>query len=178
MTARALLPCLLFLGCEGSLFRITVEESSEVQIGGRSVFEQLLGDIGFDGFATMDLTEAAELQNQGVAPGDIREVYLVDFVLTATDPASADLSFLDRMDLLVSAPDLPTVRVATQNDFPAGVSSVTFELEDVDLTDYLVSEAMTLTTDVTGRRPDDDTVVRAEFAIEVGVTRQGACSQL
>ena len=33
---------------------------------------------------------------------------------------------------------------------------------------------MTLTTDVEGQRPDQDTVVEARYVIEVGVTLKGA----
>ena len=51
---------------------------------------------------------------------------------------------------------------------------VQFNLSDVDLTEYLVSESMTLTTDVTGHQPEDDTTVVARVVLDVGVTLQGA----
>lgn len=165
----------LWLGCHGSLFRLTVDESSEVVVPAATLLEVFLADFGFGELVTMDLTESQELENQGVAPGDIRDAELVDFVLTATAPTGADLSFLDRMEVWVEAPGLPRVRVAVQDDFPPGVAEVTFDLEDVDLTDYVVSQSMTFGTDVTGRRPEDETTVRADVSVRVGVTGQGAC---
>ena len=51
-----------------------------------------------------------------------------------------------------------------------------FELDDVDLTPYVVSESMTLTTEVSGTRPDADHTVVARFALDVAVTTQGACN--
>ena len=52
------------------------------------------------------------------------------------------------------------------------------DLEDVDLTDYVVSQSLTIRTDVSGRRPEDETTVEARFALRVGVTSQGACNYL
>ena len=51
-----------------------------------------------------------------------------------------------------------------------------FDIVDVDLTDYVVSHSMTLTTEVSAHRPDADTEVEARFVVDVGVTVQGACS--
>lgn len=178
MFARALPLVALLAGCQGSLFHITIEESSEAVVPGASILETLAGDMGFGDFVSMDLTEAGELQNQGVEPGDIEDVRLTDFRLTAADPAGADLSFLSSMDLLVSAPDLPEITVASQTGFPEGESEVVFDLMDEDLTAYVVSEAMTISTAVSGRRPPEETTVRADFALRVGVTGQGVLGRL
>lgn len=166
------------LACGGALFRLTLSESATTVVQGGTLLEQLVDDVGFGSFLDMDLVSSEELQNQGVSPGDIQEVYLVDFVLVATDPPGADLAFLDRLEVFVEAPQLPRVRIASQSDFPEGIAEASFELEDVDLTDYVVSESMTITTDATGRRPDDDTTIEATFEIELGVTQQGLCNNL
>ena len=126
----------------------------------------------------MDITSSEELANQGVEPGDIVEVHLSDFVLTATDPPGAALSFLERVDVLVSAPDLPETRIASAVGFPKGVAQITFDLENIDLTDYVVSTSMTLRTDVEGRSPNQDTTVVADFAVDAGVTAKGVCNNL
>ena len=166
------------LSCGGPLVRITIEESAQTTVPSGGVLEQLLGDFGFGDFLDMDIVGAEELQNQGVGPGDIRDVYLVEFSLEATDPPGADLSFIQELSVFVESPDLPRVRVAWQTDFPEGQALVPFELEDVDLTDYAVSRSMTLSTEVTGRRPAQDTSVEGAFALQIGVTRQGVCNQL
>ena len=169
---------LVVLGCGGKLFTIDVSEQATTVIPGATLLETLAGDLGFGSFVSMNISESEELANQGVAPGDIRESYLVEFTLEATDPPGADLSWIDAMDLYVTAPDLPEVRIASLDDFPEGVSTVSFDLDDVDLTDWIVSESMTLTTDVTGRRPPEETTVTAGFVLEVGVTQQGLCNNL
>ena len=179
MIRRLAGPALLLavVACGAKLLTITIEDQAETTIEEGTLLEDAIGDLGFGDLLNVDIVDAQELENQGVEPGDIREVYLTDFVLTATDPPDADLSFLERVDIVVSSPGLPERVIATASDFPAGLASVDFELEDVDLTDYVVAESMTLTTDASGRRPGDDTTVRADFAIDVGVTGRGACNQ-
>ena len=165
------------VACGSKLFTIDVEGESETVVEQGTLLEDLVGDLGFDDFLDMNVVETEELQNQGVEPGDIEDVRLVDFVLVATEPAGADLSFLAEMALFVEANGLERKRVAFQDQFPEGVAEVAFELDDVDLTPYAVSESMSLTVDVTGHRPEDDTTVVARYVLAVGVTSQGCANQ-
>jgi len=175
--ARSLVLSLAVLvACTATLLTIPIEREAETVIEEGTVLEELISDIGFGDFVSMDLTTAQELENQGVSAGDVRDVELVLFELEATAPQGADLSFIESMSLFVEAPGLERTLVASAPGFPAGEAVVTFDLEAVDLTPFVVSESMTLSTDVTGRRPDQDTTVVARFALDVGVTGQGACA--
>lgn len=175
MTLRPFVAFALLAGCKGTvLTRIDIDGAATTTVQGATLLEQLVGDLGFDDFVSMNLVESEELANQGVEPGDIEEARLVSFELEAVDPVGADLSFIDEMTLTVESPDLDTVQVAAADAFPEGEALVAFAVSDVDLTDYIVSESMTLGTDVTGQRPDDTTTVEARYVIEVGVTLQGA----
>ncbi len=167
-----------WIGCEAKIYTFHVEESGQVLVERGTLLEDLLGDLGFDSFLDMDITATDEFVNQGVEPGDVREVFLDLFELEAISPGGADLSFLESIEIYVESPDLPSVLIASADDFPEGQSLVVFELEDADLTDYVVSQSMTFTTDITGHRPDEDTTVEARFDLAVGVTTQGACSQI
>ena len=175
------LPLLLAFGwmaCKGSTLKhIEIEEGASTTIEGSSLLDEVLDTVGFDGFTEVDITANQELQNQGVAPGDISSVALVTFELEAVS-GDMDLAFLESMSIYASAPGLDTVLVASQSDFPAGQAVVAFDLEDVDLVDYAVSESMTFTTEVTAEAPEDDTKVEARVLIDVGVTVQGACAYL
>ena len=175
---RRLLPYLVVggvLACRGTtLTHIDVDGADRVTVEAGTVLEELLGDLGFEAFTQMNVVASEELQNQGVEPGDIKEARLVSFELEAIEPADADLSFLDAMTLLVLAPGLPEEVVASAPGFPQGEALVVFDLEEVDLTEYIVSESMTLTTDVSGQRPDRATRIEARYVVEVGVTVKGA----
>ena len=140
--------------------------------------EDVLGDLGFEEFVTVDITASEELQNQGVQPGDIVNVTLTGFEMSVLEPADGDLSFFEEITVYVEANALPRVRIASLDTFPAGQQYVTFNLDEVDLTDYAVSQAMFIETEVTGRSPDEDTTIKADIIIDVGVTSQGACNQV
>lgn len=159
-------------GCGARLATIRVSEEASTTVPRGTLLEDLVGGLGFGDFIAMDLTESSELQNQGVDPGDIRDVRLEVFELEATAPEGADLSFLQSMTVSVEAPDLPAVVIAEQDAFAEGEAVVVFDRPEVDLTDYVVSQSMTFTTDVSGTRPSEDTDVTARFTVAVGVTGQ------
>ena len=165
-----------WLACQGKLITISVTESSTTTVEEGTILEDLLGDLGFESFLSMDLTESQELQNQGVEPGDIVDVRLVYLELEALSPSGADLSFIEEMDVFVSAPGLDTVLIAEAASFPEGEAIVPFDIADVDLTEYVVSRSMTFTTEINAHRPEADTEVEARFEVDVGVTAQGACA--
>lgn len=165
-------------GCQTTLMTINIDRSSTTTVQGGNLFEDWLDVFGFADFLDMDLTDAQELKNQGVAPGDIKRAHLVRFELEAKSPADADLSFLSEMSLYVSAPDLPKVLLAHADSFPAGQAIVPFQVEGVDLTRYITSKKLTLTTEVKAHHPRDDTKVEARFRLQLDVTAQGATSQL
>jgi hypothetical protein len=172
----AMYPLLLLFGC-GKLFSIKVDGDVTTTVEHGSIIENLTGGLGFSEFTNMDISDAEELKNQGVAPGDIQDVKFTAFSLEATAPTGTDLSFLQSMTLSVSGPDLPEEVVATADAFPEGEPLVEFDLTDLDLTPYAVSQNMDLITDVNGHRPDADTTVVAHYALKVGVTGQGVFSQ-
>ncbi len=174
---RRLLPIGLvtsWVACRGAtLAHIDIDGNDTLVVPGGNILEDLLGDIGFDGFTNMNLTESKKLKNQGVSPGDIQDVRLVSFELEVLDPDDGDLSFFSSIDVWVNAPGLSPVLIASSEDFGDGVRVVSFDVMDVDITDYVVSESMTLSTDIVANSPRDDTRLKASYLLDVGVTAQG-----
>lgn len=169
-------PALLFaaLSCRGgALATIDVETGGEATVPAGTLLEDLLVDVGFESLVSMDLTTEEELANQGVEPGDITGARLVELELSAVAPAGSDLSFLDTLTVIVEAPGLPARAVASGDDFPSGVGTVSLELEAVDLGPYVVSQEMTLRTEISGHRPPEETTVAARVVVAVDVTAQG-----
>ena len=171
-----------FLACgEGKLATIEFSETAEATVpsaGTLGTITELVGNLGFSGFTDMNISESEELANQGVAPGDINEAFITNFSLEALSPEGSDLSFLDSLEIWVEAEGLEPVLVASQDEFPEGVGKVDFIVEDVDITEYVVSEAMTITTEASGSLPSEETQLEAEIGFSVGITAQGACNAM
>ena len=164
---------LMAVACNGALFTTEIRDQSLVTIETIDAVDQLT----LDEFAGINLTESTSLQNQGVEPGDINNVTMTEFTMLAID-GDLDLAFLDSVNLYVQSDGLPKTLVASAEDFPQGIALISFDLEDVDLTAYVVSESMDFTTEVIGNHPNQTTRIEAEYAIDVGVTGQGACNNL
>ncbi len=101
----------------------------------------------------------------------------MSFELETLSPEDADLSFLSSVEIWVESPGLEPVLIAEAVEFPKGTKVVSFDVMDVDLTDFVVSESMTLTTEIEANSPKDDTRIRASYLLDVGVTVQGAKNQ-
>ena len=169
---------LMGCGAIDSLLTIEISQSAQVTVEQGTVLEDLLGDIGFGDFVSMDLTQSQELTNQGVEPGDISRVTLTLLEMEALEPSGSDLSFFEKMTFFAEAHDIVKAQIASAPEFPEGESLVVFNRDDVDLSPYVVSESMTLSTDVTASRPEQDTLIEARFVIEVQATMQGVQNQL
>lgn len=163
---------LLLSGC-ASLLTVKIDGSATTVVEAATLVEVLVGDLGFDELVRMDLTEEGELANQGVEPGDLVSVELIEFELEALS-GSPDLQFLDWLAVTIEAPELPEVQIASQNEFPAGQPTVEMEMTGAELVDYAVSQAITLRTDVEAERPEQDTEVEARYVFKVQATLRGA----
>lgn len=164
-------------GGSGTLAHIEIDGADVVEVDRGTVVEEVLGDLGFDGFTNMNITSSEKLRNQGVEPGDISTVQLVSFELEVLDPEDGDLSFFDSFEVWVESPGLEPVLIAEATEFPDGERVVSFDVMDVDLTEYVVSESMTLSTDINAGRPSQDTRIRGSYLLDIGVTVQGAKNQ-
>ena len=178
MPLRAAALPLLLLGATGCsrLLTIEVEGESAATIDGGTILEQLVGDLGFSSFLSMDITEEEELQNQGVEPGDLVRVELTALTLEVVE-GDPDLRFIDSLLVSAEAPGLPTIAVAGADDFPEGEALVALDVIGVDLVDYATSTQMTLRTDAEARRPDQTSRLVARYTLEVEATVRGAAKQ-
>jgi len=102
------------LCCQARLTSVELERSAQAVIAKGTLLEEVLGEVGFEGLTQLDITTAEEIENQGAEPGDIRDVMLASFTLTALNPDGADLAFIDSLELYVEAPQLPRQLVAYQ----------------------------------------------------------------
>lgn len=160
----------LLLACD--LLTISVAEEATTTIAGAGLLGEILGALDFSGFDDFDVTVEQELADQGVAEGDLESVELTVLRLQA----EPDLSFIDHMDVYVSADGLADVLVASGDSFPEGQGTVDLDLADVDLAEQVIAGGMAFRVDASGEAPVDDTDVRVVVEVLVTATAQGACA--
>ena len=120
-----------------------------------------------------DLTELVFVQSTEPVPKDEdwTDSYLflssLSFTMTVENPIDSDLSFIESMEVYIEAPNLPRIPVLTQTVFDSNIVFIdNDELEDSYLLDnYYMSESLTLTADVSGSLPEQDTTVRADVQL-------------
>lgn len=155
----------------GTLDRIEVGTSASAEIPKATLLEELLGVIDFSEFEQIDFSK--DIANQGVSEEQIDSVRLTSFVIEVEEGSGATLDFIHGVKFYAEAPDQPRVLVASSTDFE-GQTSVELELEeDVELKPYVVAPYMTLSAEVEGNKPDQDTVLTAEVRLTVDATVPG-----
>lgn len=153
-------------------------DNFEVAVGGKgtipkgTLIDELLASLELAEFQSIDLTN--ELKNQGVTKDDVDSVRLLSFTIAIEGPPGATFDFLDSITFSIRTEGAPTRVLARLAAVPAGATELTLEVEpDVELKPYVVAPSMTITSEVKGKRPDQDTTVRADLTLDVDVTVPG-----
>jgi hypothetical protein len=162
---------LLSAACGLNVFDVTVKGSTTVEQG--SLLEQIASLPAFSGFNSFDMAQTAEFRNQGVSKEQINSVKLKSFTLTVKSPAGAKLDFIDTISFFAETSGVERRRIAHKT-IADGLGSVELELDGVELKPYVSAPSMTITTDVSGRRPPDDTTVEAVVVLTVETNLAGA----
>ncbi len=154
------------------LLRLEVEHDAATVVPGAGLLGTVLGVVDLGGLDDFDVAVSEELADQGVEPGDLREVRLTRFELTG----EPDLGFLRALDVYASADGVAEVLLASVGDVPDGEAVAALRLEDVDLAPLVVAGGMRFRIAASGEAPEEDTDVVASVAAEVVATPQGACN--
>lgn len=153
--------------CAG-IDNIDVPIDAKANIPKATLVDTLLGLVKFTGFDSIDLSQ--ELQNQGVTKDDVDSVKLTSFTLTIEAPPGQTFDFLDSLAFFAESKGLDKVQIASLNPVPKGKSKLTLDVNgDVDLKPYVVAPSMTVSSEVDGSRPDNDTTVAASVVLDVDV---------
>ena len=87
---------------------------------------------------TVTTSATTELENQGVLPSQIKEVILKDMVITITNPADQDFSFLDAIYVYIQDKDGNNEQeIAYLENISSTAKVITLNTKDVNLVDYI-----------------------------------------
>lgn len=169
----------LVLATCSDIDNVEVEATGQAMIPRGTVVDQLLSDLEFAGFDNVEISESQELINEGYTEDDIDSVRIQRMTLTVTAPAGGNLDFIDDIAFFVEAEGLPRVEIGRLDPVPAGQSAVDVVVDaSVELRPYVVAPVMTVTSEGSGMRPDQDTSIDAYLLFDVDVNVSGAACQV
>jgi hypothetical protein len=161
---RVILLPLLLSACNPTIdFEVPIE--GETTIEGAGLLGGLLSVFGLGDLASVDLSTSREFQNNDVRKEQVTKTRLRQLTLTRLS-GDADFDFLDTLAFSGEGPQLPKARVA-RKQVPRDVTTFDCDIEDVELAPYVRAESMRLTTDVSGRQPNNDTRIRINLVFDV-----------
>lgn len=155
----------LFAACAPTVsFDVDINTETVVESG--TLVEGLLEQMRFGDLVSMDVSSTEEFQNNQAEKERVIEARLREARLLIAAPKGQTFDFIDEIAFFVGAPGQPRERVA-HKVVPDGIDAFDLELDDVDLAPYVRAESLSLTTDVTGRRPAQDTTVAVRLVLHI-----------
>lgn len=168
LTLITLLASLLLAGCSALPLPINVHLTDSTSVERGTALEQVIGGMEFANFAALDISQSQELQNLYVGKSAIKSARVKILELSVLEPAEQNFDFIQEMSFFVEAEGQPAQRIA-HREVPRNARFFRFEIDEVDLTPYIMAETMQITTKVKGRRPDHDTRIGSRLVIQVGL---------
>ena len=161
---------LLLTGCNDHLVTFTFEEKSQEQVvEGRTLPNPDIIQLPYDPF-TFDIDLEKQLEKRDTGPA--KKVFLKGLKFKVTDTKmqggdSDDFDFLESITFRADAEGKKEKKVAWKNEVPDGKQSFKLQVDDsVNLKPY-VEKGMKLKTEASGKKPEDDTSMRAIIPLQV-----------
>ncbi|HEX8325893.1 MAG TPA: hypothetical protein VF629_00015 [Hymenobacter sp.] len=130
-----------FVGCKkiDRLLTFTVDVMQEVQIPGYVGGAQLAP-------VTVRTKSEDSFRNNKTTRDKVKDVLLDKFVLTITEPAGSNFDFLQKLELYISTNANNKILLASIDNVPQGVNTLTLVPTKARLDEYLKSETYDLTS--------------------------------
>ena len=173
---RSLLPAARRVVALGALVSLSMCNLDHVDFtaGGKAsipkgtLLGSLLGSLAFTGFDSVDFSE--QFQNQGVTKGEVSSVHLKSFTLTIDAPAGGNFDFIQSVAFFAEADGVDKVQIASMDSIPKGKTELDLIVNaDAELEPFVVAPSMTISSQVKGTQPDEDTTVSAAAVLDVEV---------
>jgi hypothetical protein len=166
----ALLCLLALAGCGLNEFDVTQSGSATVPGGG--ITAGLLNQFPpMQGFNSFDFSQSQEFKNENAQKDHVSSAKLTAFTLNITAPSGGNFGFLQSIAFYAEA-NGQKVRVAHKENIgslPAS-STLSLDLDDVELAPFVKADTMSITTTATGQQPVSDTQITATAVFHVTVS--------
>ncbi|WP_394850597.1 hypothetical protein LZC95_24460 [Pendulispora brunnea] len=151
-----------------NLDNIDVDAQGEGTIPAATPLETLLSNFDLGAFNRIDFSQS--FKNQGASKDDVDSVRVKSFQLSIPAPPGQTFDFLQSVAFYAESSGQPRVRIAHLDAVPRGASSLQVSIDPgVELKPYVVAPQMSITTEATGSRPQQESTVKAEVTLDVDI---------
>jgi hypothetical protein len=129
--------------------------------------------------ALFSMKVATDEEGSQVNPDQIDRLYLDELILESeSERRGDDFGLLDEIDVYIETDDMDPILVAHGGPFEAGETRIELETTGVDISNYLRSDEITVSTRAKGKLPrqEMDIAAKAVFTVDVNVM-QVACDR-
>lgn len=155
----------------GTVDRFDVTAGASADIPKATLLDEALGALPLSGFDKLDFSD--QIRNQGVTEDQIDSVKIKSFVIHTKEGSNLTLDFIKSAKFYAEADGQPKVLIASSNDF-AGQTSVDLDVEeDVELRPYVAAPSLTISAEVEGKKPPQDTTITADVTLDVDAAIPG-----
>ena len=95
----------------------------------------------------------------------IEEINLTKLQLVITSPSDADFSFLESIEVFISAEGLDELRIASREEVPETASTLDMDVSDADLKEYIKKDSYSLRLNTV-----TDEAISQDYEIDVNST--------
>jgi len=133
---------LLFINCDkiDDLTKFNLDYDTQVTIpssaGINLPFDVLTPDT--------ETNSSSRFESNDTRKDLIEEIRLTQLQLVITSPSDADFSFLESIEVYISADGLDEIKIASKVDVPEDVSTLDLEVSDSDLKEYIKKDSYSL----------------------------------
>lgn len=134
--------CILFITCDkiDNLTKFHIDYDTQVTIpssaGVNLPFDVLTPDT--------ETNSESKFDSNDTRKDLIEEIKLTQLQLVITSPSNTDFSFLESIEVYISADGLEEIKIASKVDVPEGVSTLDLDVSDADLKEYIKKDSYSL----------------------------------
>ena len=162
-----LLASLMLVGCD-SFRTINVEVTSEATISGGGPLLSSLNGLGFGEFASFDISNSVEFENNDATRNNIGDSYVTEFTLKVVDPDEQTLKFIESLEVFIGDGDNPTRVAYLDDDQDTDVTELSLRVySDREIGQYLRAEKTKVTVEAKGQPPGEDTTIEATMGFRI-----------
>ena len=149
------------------------ETKGEATIAGSTLGQLLNTFPQAGGFTNIDFSQNQDFKNNNTSRENVKSMKVTSLTLKITSPNSQDFGFLDSLEFNVKAAGKQQ-KIASKTGI-AGLGlaapnpTLTLDLIDADLGEYVRASDFTIVTSGTGRQPAQDTKIDINVKFLVGV---------